>query len=63
MLGYARNFFLSSSFITSSRNLHDNALEGLVKTKTKFFDNNPSGRMITRFTKDTAICDDMMPTV
>ena len=43
---------------TSSKNLHNIALKGVAETESTFFDKNPSGRIINRFSKDTAIADE-----
>jgi ABC-type multidrug transport system fused ATPase/permease subunit len=39
-------------FCHFSRNIHNTALIGLTRTSCIFFDTNPSGRILNRFTKD-----------
>lgn len=36
---------------TASQNLHDSMFRGLISTKMRFFDTNPSGRIMNRFSK------------
>lgn len=46
---------------TASQNLHDSMFRGLISTKTRFFDLNPSGRIMNRFSKDMGSSDEQMP--
>ncbi|KAI4485478.1 hypothetical protein M0804_006983 [Polistes exclamans] len=45
----------------SSRNLHDNMFRSIVRTSMHFFHNNPIGRILNRFSKDTGALDTRMP--
>ncbi|XP_035707943.1 multidrug resistance-associated protein 4 isoform X2 [Folsomia candida] len=45
-----------------SSHLHDDMFTNLVRAPTKFFDDNPSGRVMNRFTRDIGAIDDMLPT-
>ena len=40
-----------------SLNFHKQMVWGVLRAPTAFFDSNPVGRIITRFTKDTEIID------
>lgn len=40
--------------------LHNKALEGMTMAETVFYDKNPTGRMINRFSKDTLIMDEVL---
>ena len=41
----------------ASRKLHRNLLRGLLRLPMSFFDSQPSGRLMNRFTKDTQAVD------
>lgn len=47
--------------IKASQNLHDNMFHGLISTRMRFFDENPAGRIMNRFTKDLGSVDEMLP--
>ena len=49
------------SLIRASRNLHDMMFRGLTKTYTQFFNQNPSGRILNRFSKDIGSIDTQLP--
>ena len=53
LLAFTRHCFIQFPLINSAQRLHDLALSGIVFTKSVFFDKNPAGRMINRFSKDT----------
>ena len=48
-------FFVSNAFyklvIISTRNVHDIALAGLIKSPMRFFNINPPGRLLNRFSQ------------
>jgi ATP-binding cassette subfamily C (CFTR/MRP) protein 4 len=41
--------------------MHDAMTKSILNAKIIFFDSNPIGRIITRFTKDFAVLDTKMP--
>ncbi|XP_031634328.1 multidrug resistance-associated protein 4-like [Contarinia nasturtii] len=45
----------------SSQHLHDTMFHGLMTTKMRFFDVNPAGRIMNKFTKDMGSIDEMLP--
>lgn len=47
--------------IKASQNLHDNMFHGLISTTMRFFDENPVGRIMNRFTKDLGSVDEILP--
>ena len=64
-LGSTILFYLSvlscyQATINSSRNLHRNMLEAVVRTTVHFFDTNPSGRICNRFSKDIGLMDEKL---
>lgn len=58
-----RSAIFSKFCVTASQNLHDNMFGALVSTKMKFFDDNPVGRIMNRFTKDLGSVDEALPKV
>lgn len=44
-----------------SQNLHDNMFRGLISSPMRFFDLNPSGRIMNRFSKDIGSTDEDLP--
>lgn len=46
---------------TASQNLHDTMFAGLISTPMRFFDKNPSGRIMNRFSKDMGSTDEALP--
>lgn len=57
----ARSIVFSNICVAASRNLHNNMFRGLISTPMKFFDDNPVGRIINRFTKDLGSVDETLP--
>ncbi|CAG2118659.1 unnamed protein product, partial [Medioppia subpectinata] len=45
----------------ASVNLHNSIFYRILRTPISFFDNNPVGRILNRFTKDMGIVDEMLP--
>jgi ATP-binding cassette subfamily C (CFTR/MRP) protein 4 len=50
-----------SMTVRSSKNLHKNMLNRVLKTPIRFFDINPVGRIMNRFSKDIGIIDETIP--
>lgn len=44
-----------------SQKLHDMAFSALIRTGMRFFDTNPSGRILNRFSKDIGAIDELLP--
>ncbi|XP_001637478.3 ATP-binding cassette sub-family C member 4 isoform X1 [Nematostella vectensis] len=61
VLSYLRTFFFITSTSRSSVNLHDKMTVSIIKSPVLFFDTNPVGRIMNRFSKDTGNMDDMLP--
>ena len=45
------------STLVAARKLHNKMVERVSRAPTSFFDSNPVGRILNRFSKDTAILD------
>lgn len=54
-------FFKVSKAI--SQNLHDSMFQGIILTAMRFFNVNPSGRIMNRFSADMGIIDETLPVV
>ncbi|KAJ3294318.1 Multidrug resistance-associated protein 1 [Rhizoclosmatium sp. JEL0117] len=50
-------FFLAFAGISGARSFHTNALTSVSRAPMSFFDTNPLGRIINRFSRDVAECD------
>lgn len=46
---------------SASQNLHDTMFRGVISTTLRFFDLNPSGRIMNRFSKDLGSADEALP--
>jgi ATP-binding cassette, subfamily C (CFTR/MRP), member 1 len=47
--------------VRAAVNLHDGLLDQIMRLPMSFFDSNPSGRVINRFSRDTEILDSVLP--
>lgn len=45
----------------ASKNLHNNMFNNIVYTTIRFFNMNPSGRILNRFSKDMGLIDESLP--
>ncbi|XP_047534615.1 uncharacterized protein LOC125069235 [Vanessa atalanta] len=45
----------------ASQNLHDTMFKNLLTAVMRFFDTNPSGRVLNRFSKDMGAMDELLP--
>ena len=52
-------FYLAA--LKASENLHDQMTTTVMKAPVLFFDTNPVGRILNRFSKDTGYMDDLLP--
>merc|ERR1712157_91195 len=47
--------------LKASHRLHDKMVSSVVRAKIVFFDTNPVGRILNRFSADVGINDDLLP--
>lgn len=47
--------------VRASQKLHDLSFNGLISTTMRFFDTNPAGRILNRFSKDIGAMDEFLP--
>ncbi|KPI93323.1 Multidrug resistance-associated protein 4 [Papilio xuthus] len=45
----------------ASKNLHNSVFKNLINASMRFFDTNPSGRILNRFSKDMGAMDELLP--
>ncbi|CAF1302261.1 unnamed protein product [Adineta steineri] len=47
--------------LSGSNSLHNSMLKGLLYTSLRFFESNPSGRILNRASKDQQVIDELLP--
>lgn len=50
-------------FTVASRNLHNYIFSQIIKARMRFYNSNPSGRILNRFSKDIGNIDEYIPSV
>lgn len=60
-IGITRSLTFYKVCILCSQKLHDMAFSALIRTGMRFFDTNPSGRILNRFSKDMGAIDELLP--
>ncbi|GAX19080.1 ATP-binding cassette, subfamily C (CFTR/MRP), member 4 [Fistulifera solaris] len=60
-LGIFRAFLSLSLTVKASQRLHDQMTESVLRAQISFFDTNPLGRILNRFSADVGSNDDMLP--
>jgi ATP-binding cassette subfamily C (CFTR/MRP) protein 4 len=63
LLTFIRALVIFKIALTSSSNMHHTMVTKVIRASILFFDSNPVGRVLTRFSKDMSILDSIMPTV
>ncbi|KAM6945546.1 ATP-binding cassette sub-family C member 4 [Aplochiton taeniatus] len=61
VFGFARSLMLFNVLVKSSQNLHNHMFQSILRTPVHFFDVNPIGRILNRFTKDIGQLDASLP--
>jgi len=61
-LAVFRAFWSFHLTIQASRKLHDDMTRSVLRAKIEFFDTNPLGRILNRFSSDVGSNDDLLPT-
>lgn len=57
------SIFFFIYFVRAARNLHDSIFSQLTAATMRFFNNNPSGRILNRFSKDLGTIDEYIPPI
>ena len=63
ILTMLRSLSLFKIILTSSTNLHDAIVRRVLRANIVFFDSNPIGRIVTRFSKDLIVFDLLAPII
>jgi len=63
VLAVLRELTIFNIIIRSTSNIHHAMSKRIVRAQVVFFDSNPIGRILTRFSKDMVVLDLIVPTV
>ncbi|XP_077370470.1 ATP-binding cassette sub-family C member 4-like isoform X2 [Festucalex cinctus] len=63
ILGYARSLVIFHGLVRSTQTLHNRMFNAVLRTPVRFFDVNPIGRILNRFSKDISQMDSMLPLI
>ncbi|KAM8873018.1 ATP-binding cassette sub-family C member 4 [Synchiropus picturatus] len=63
VFGFLRNLILFNVLVRSAQALHNQMFNAILRTPVRFFDINPIGRILNRFSKDIGQLDSNMPWV
>ncbi|NWQ79416.1 MRP4 protein, partial [Columbina picui] len=61
LFGIIRSLLVFQVLVNSSQNLHNKMFQSILKAPVLFFDRNPIGRILNRFSKDIGHLDDLLP--
>ncbi|XP_056895808.1 ATP-binding cassette sub-family C member 4-like isoform X2 [Takifugu flavidus] len=61
VFGFLRCLLFFNVLVNSAQNLHDSMFNAILQTPVQFFDVNPIGRILNRFSKDIGYLDSLLP--
>ncbi|XP_058061172.1 ATP-binding cassette sub-family C member 4-like [Anopheles bellator] len=61
LFAISRSISFYQTSVRASQNLHDSMFNGCVSAPMRFYDTNPSGRILNRFSKDMGSVDELLP--
>ncbi|KAM4711152.1 ATP-binding cassette sub-family C member 4-like isoform 2-T2 [Anableps anableps] len=61
LFGFMRNMILFTVLVKSAQTLHNSMFNAILRAPVRFFDINPIGRVLNRFSKDIGQVDSMLP--
>uniref|UniRef100_A0A3Q2Q1Q6 Multidrug resistance-associated protein 4 n=1 Tax=Fundulus heteroclitus TaxID=8078 RepID=A0A3Q2Q1Q6_FUNHE len=61
VLGFVRSLVFFNVLVKSAQTLHNNMFRAILRTSIRFFDTNPTGRILNRFSKDIGYLDSLLP--
>ncbi|KAF5275659.1 hypothetical protein FQA39_LY06771 [Lamprigera yunnana] len=63
IIGITRSMTFYKLAMLASKNLHNSMFTNVISATMRFFDTNPSGRILNRFSKDIGTIDELLPKV
>lgn len=63
IVAVVKSIYFMLFFTIASRNLHDFIFSRIIKATMRFYNQNPSGRILNRFSKDLGTIDEYIPSV
>ncbi|XP_043334219.1 ATP-binding cassette sub-family C member 4-like isoform X1 [Cervus canadensis] len=63
LFGITRSLLIFYVLVNSSQTLHNKILESILRAPVLFFNSNPIGRILNRFSKDIGHMDDLLPLI
>ncbi|XP_015522174.2 ATP-binding cassette sub-family C member 4 isoform X1 [Neodiprion lecontei] len=61
LLIFVRSVFFIRTCMKASRNVHNSMFSNLLRAPMRFFNTNPAGRILNRFSKDMGTMDEILP--
>ncbi|XP_072253083.1 ATP-binding cassette sub-family C member 4-like [Leuresthes tenuis] len=61
VFGFLRSLVFFNVLVNSAQTLHNNMFNAILRTSMHFFDINPIGRILNRFSKDIGYLDSLLP--
>ncbi|XP_057686609.1 multidrug resistance-associated protein 4 [Corythoichthys intestinalis] len=61
IFGFLRTLLMFNMLVRSTQALHNSMFTAILRTQVRFFDVNPIGRVLNRFSKDIGQLDSIMP--
>ncbi|XP_061925145.1 ATP-binding cassette sub-family C member 4-like [Entelurus aequoreus] len=61
VFGFVRSLVFFSILVKSAQTLHNSMFEAILRTPVHFFEINPIGRILNRFSKDMGYLDSVLP--
>ncbi len=61
LVSSGRSVWLLTTLVGAAQKLHDSMFASVVRLPMRFFDTNPAGRVLNRFSNDMGLVDDLMP--
>ncbi|KAM9804854.1 LOW QUALITY PROTEIN: ATP-binding cassette sub-family C member 4-like [Neosynchiropus ocellatus] len=61
VFGFLRCVIFFNVLVSAAGSLHDHMFHAVLRTPVRFFDMNPTGRILNRFSKDIGYLDSLLP--
>ncbi|KAG7227636.1 hypothetical protein INR49_005451 [Caranx melampygus] len=61
VFGFLRSLLFFNVLVSSAQTLHNSMFNAILRTPVRFFDINPIGRILNRFSKDIGYLDSLLP--